>query len=59
MLCVALITQTYNKLEFFVEEPVYWTPASTAAGLYSQLASKKYREISRNKLKYIHKLGTN
>ena len=43
--------QKYNKLEFFVEDDIYWAPASTAAHLYSQLASKKYREIPINQLR--------
>ncbi len=46
-------TQKYNKLEFFVEDDIYWAPASTTAHLYSQLASKKYREIPRNQLRSI------
>ena len=39
-------------MEFFVEDSVYWTPASTTSDLYSQLASKKYREIPRCQMKY-------
>ena len=46
------INQIYNKLEFFVEDAIYWAPASTTAHLYSQLASKKYREIPRDQLRY-------
>ena len=40
----------YSKLNFFDEKQTYWTPASTIADLYSQLASKKYREISREQI---------
>jgi hypothetical protein len=40
----------YNKLKFFVEDQIYWAPASTTSDLYSQLASKKYREIPRNQI---------
>ena len=47
--------QIYNKLKFFVEDDTYWAPASTTAHLYSQLASKKYREIPRNQLRYNNK----
>ena len=46
-----LYLQKYNKLEFFVEDDIYWAPASTTANLYSQLASKKYREIPINQLR--------
>ena len=42
--------QAYNKLDFFVEDQIYWAPASTTSDLYSQLASKKYREIPRNQI---------
>ena len=53
--CSRFITTTgiqgYNKLEFFVEDDIYWAPASTTAHLYSQLASKKYREIPRDQLR--------
>jgi hypothetical protein len=45
------LIQKYNKLEFFVEDDIYWAPASTASHLYSQLASKKYREIPINQLR--------
>jgi hypothetical protein len=45
------LIQKYNKLEFFVEDEIYWAPASTAEHLYSQLASKKYREIPINQLR--------
>ena len=40
----------YSQLNFFDEKQTYWTPASTIADLYSQLASKKYREISREQI---------
>ena len=43
---------TYNKLKFFVEDQIYWAPATTTSDLYSQLASKKYREIPRNQIMY-------
>ncbi len=42
----------YNRLQFFVQDQVYWAPATTASGLYTQLASKKYREINRNQIRY-------
>ena len=52
IVCTLCITiQKYNKLEFFVEDDIYWAPASTTAHLYSQLASKKYREIPINQLR--------
>ena len=38
-----------------MEDQVYWAPASTTSGLYAQLASKKYREIHRNHLRYRYK----
>ena len=44
--------QDYNRLQFFMEDQVYWAPASTTSGLYAQLASKKYREIHRSQLRY-------
>ena len=40
----------YSQLNFLDEKQTYWTPASTIADLYSQLASKKYREISREQI---------
>ena len=40
----------YNKLKFFVEDQTYWAPASSASGLYAQLAAKKYREIPRQQI---------
>ena len=43
----------YSKLRFFEEEKVYWTPASTTSALYSQLASKKYREIQRSQIRLV------
>ena len=43
----------YSKLRFFEEEQIYWAPASTTSALYSQLASKKYREIPRNQIKSV------
>ena len=42
----------YNKLKFFIEDQIYWAPASTTSDLYSQLASKKYREIPRSQIMY-------
>ena len=58
--CSHFITTTgiqgYNKLEFFVEDDIYWAPASTTSHLYSQLASKKYREIPRDQLR-LTKIG--
>ena len=36
-----------------MEEQIYWAPASTTSDLYSQLASKKYREIPRDQIKYV------
>ena len=49
-----LIPQVYNKTQFFVENDIYWAPASTMSDLYSQLASKKYREICGGQIKYVH-----
>ena len=46
---------TYNRLNFYVEEQVYWAPASMTSDLYAQLALKKYREISRNQIKSVSK----
>ena len=46
------IIQSYDNMDFFVEDPVYWNPASTMSALYSQLASKKYREIPRDQIMY-------
>ena len=46
--------QTYNKLQFFVEDQIYWAPADTASDLYQQLASKKYREIPRDQIKWVN-----
>lgn len=46
-----LQTHNYNKLHFFEHSGLYWQPASTKAGLYSQLAAKKYREIPRADVK--------
>ena len=45
----------YNKVvhEFYQEEQVYWAPASTTSALYSQLASRKYREIPKEQLKSV------
>ena len=40
----------YSQLNFFEDEQVYWAPASTIADLYTQLSSKKYREISREQI---------
>ena len=40
----------HNTPNFFVENQVYWTPASTTSDLYSQLAAKKYREIARQQI---------
>ena len=52
----------YNQLNFFEDEQVYWAPASTIADLYTQLASKKYREISREQIQladsYIKSIAT-
>ncbi len=47
---IYLQTQTYNTLNFFVEDQIYWAPADTATDLYQQLASKKYREIPRTEI---------
>ncbi len=42
----------YNRLRFFVEDQIYWAPASNTSDLYAQLASKKYREIHRNQIRW-------
>ena len=49
-----ITSQVYSKTQFFVEDDIYWAPASTTSDLYSQLASKKYREISRDQIKWVH-----
>ena len=41
----------YSHLKFFEEDKVYWVPASNASDLYSQLANKKYREITRSQIR--------
>ena len=43
--------QVYDKPKFFINEKIYWQPADTTSDLYSQLASKKYREIPRDQIK--------
>ena len=37
----------------FEENDTYWVPASNANELYSQLSSKKYREIIRQQIQYV------
>ena len=37
----------------FEENDTYWVPASDANELYSQLSSKKYREIIRQQIQYV------
>ena len=46
----AIQDTAYNKLTFFEEQSQFWAPASTASGLYEQLATNKYREIPRDKI---------
>ena len=46
-----LLMQVYSRLKFFVEDQIYWAPASTTSDLYSQLALKKYREIPMKQIK--------
>ena len=41
------LSQSY----FFLEDEVYWQPASSKTALYDQLAKKKYREILRKQIK--------
>ncbi len=40
-----------NNWTFFEEIDKYWKPATNAATLYQQLASRKYREIIRKQVK--------
>ena len=49
---LTFILEAYNKLSFFLEEQIYWAPASMTSDFYSQLASesKKYREIPREQI---------
>lgn len=50
ILTFSMQPETYNRLHFFVEDQIYWAPATTTSDLYAQLASKKYREIHRNQI---------
>lgn len=43
--------QGYDKLKFFKEADIYWTPATTTSGLYSQLFEYKYRELLRSQIR--------
>ena len=43
--------QGYDKLKFFQEMDIYWAPATTTSGLYTQLAEYKYREIPRHQIR--------
>ena len=47
---IFIVQDAYSQLNFFDEKQIYWTPALTIVDLYSQLASKKYREISREQI---------
>ncbi len=38
------------NMQFFMDDPIYWAPASTTAELYAQLAKKKYRELPRDQI---------
>lgn len=40
-----------HQSSFFIEDEVYWAPASSKTALYSQLSEKKYREILRQQIK--------
>lgn len=41
----------YDKLKFFQETDIYWAPATTTSGLYTQLSEYKYREIPRHQIR--------
>ena len=43
----------YDKLKFFKENDLYWAPASTTSGLYTQLYENKYREMPRTQLRSV------
>ena len=47
---ITSLMQAYSKLLFFVQDQTYWIPASTTSELYTQLASRRYREIPRNQI---------
>ena len=50
---ITSLMQAYSKLLFFVQDQTYWIPASTTSELYTQLASRRYREIPRNQIMWV------
>ena len=48
---IILQSHKYNNLQFFERDKTFWAPASTTSGLYEQLCTKRYREISRDQIR--------
>ena len=46
----AVKVKGYDRLKYFQESAVYWAPATTTSGLYTQLYENKYRELPRNQI---------
>lgn len=42
-----------QQAAFFLEDEVYWPPASSKKALYDQLSRKKYREILRQQIRSV------